>query len=319
MNTPISVVFMGTPDFSIPTLHALCTSAQCKVQAVFTQPDRPRGRGKKLQPSPIKACATALGLPVYQPLSLRKGEDAVQALDVLRKLSPDLIVVIAYGQLLPQEILDLPRFGCVNLHASLLPRWRGAAPIQRCILAGDTKTGVTAMQMAAGLDTGDMLCKEEMPITADETAATLHDRLAACAARVMQETLQQILAGTLCPIPQDDTLACTAEKITKDMRLLDLNRPAAEVDRTIRAVTGIAILGNKRVKLLGSICDGTSAPNSPVGSIVDTATLRFVCGDGQCVTPRIIQGEGAKAMPVQDYLRGHPVAKSDCFTAPADL
>ncbi len=309
----ISVVFMGTPDFSVPTLQRL-TAEGCNVQAVFTQPDRPRGRGNKLRPSPVKEAATALGIPVYQPQSLRKGEEAEESLRILQELQPDLIVVIAYGQILPKTILDLPKYGCVNLHASLLPRWRGAGPIQRCILAGDEKTGVTAMQMAEGLDTGDMLCTIETPIAKDETASTLHDRLAAISADAMMETLSQIQAGTLHPVPQDDRFTCTAAKITKEMSRLDFSAPAAEIDRTIRALTGFAMMDGKRVKLLGSICGGETS-NAAAGTIVDAQTMRFVCGDGICVTPLIIQAEGSKAMAVKDYLRGHPVKAGDCFTA----
>ncbi|MCQ2434118.1 MAG: methionyl-tRNA formyltransferase [Oscillospiraceae bacterium] len=312
MNTPVSIVFMGTPDFSVPTLDALCENG-CNVQAVFTQPDRPRGRGNKLQPSPVKKRAQELEIPVYQPTSLRKGEDAEQAFSVLKELQPDLIVVIAYGQILPQEILDLPKYGCVNLHASLLPRWRGAGPIQRCILAGDEKTGVTSMQMAAGLDTGDMLRVAETPIAPDETASTLHDRLSELSAKVMLDTLQDILAGALHPVKQDDALACTADKLTKNMSRLDFNLPAQKIDRTIRALTGFAMLGGKRVKLLGSICGGETSDAAP-GEIVDAATMRFVCGDGKCVTPLVIQAEGSKAMAVKDYLRGHPVTLGERFS-----
>lgn len=309
----ISVVFMGTPAFSVPTLRRLAAEG-CKVQAVFTQPDRPRGRGNKLKPSPVKEAALEMGLPVYQPQSLRKGDDAQEALAVLRELQPDLIVVIAYGQILPKEILELPQYGCVNLHASLLPRWRGAGPIQRCILAGDAKTGVTSMQMAEGLDTGDMLVTMETQIAADETASTLHDRLSEMSADVMSETLRQILAGTLHPVKQDDSLACTAEKIQKEMSRLDFNASATEIDRIIRAVTGFAMFEGKRVKLLASVCGGETS-SQPAGTIVDEKTMRFVCGDGICVTPLIIQTEGSKAMAVKDYLRGHPVQAGDCFSA----
>ncbi|MBR3679001.1 MAG: methionyl-tRNA formyltransferase [Oscillospiraceae bacterium] len=312
MNNPISIVFMGTPDFSVPTLEALHENG-CTIQAVFTQPDRPRGRGNRLQPSPVKKKAQELAIPVYQPLSLRKGDDAAQALEVLRRLHPDLIVVIAYGQILPQEILDLPKYGCVNLHASLLPRWRGAGPIQRCILAGDEKTGVTSMQMAAGLDTGDMLRTAETPIAPDETASTLHDRLSELSAEVMLDTLHDILAGTLSPIAQDDALACTADKLTKDMSRLDFTYPAHQIDRTIRALSGFAMLGGKRVKLLASVYSEAQSDAAP-GVIVDEKTMRFVCGDGRCVIPLVIQAEGAKAMAVKDYLRGHPVQCGDAFS-----
>lgn len=308
---PFSIVYMGTPHFAVPALRMLHTAGH-QIMGVFTQPDRPRGRGHKLQPSPVKAEALALGLEVYQPQSLRRGEDAEQAFATLRQLSPDLIVVAAYGQILPKEILDLPRYGCINLHASLLPRWRGAAPIQRAILAGDTATGVTAMQMAVGLDTGDMLYKLETPITAEETADTLHDRLAEMSAQVLTETLRCLEEGTLSPEPQDDALACTAEKITKEMSRLDFTMPARTIDRTIRAVSGYATLNGKRVKFHSSVLSTERSDAAP-GAIVDGKTMRFVCGDGLCVVPLVAQLEGSRAMPVQDLLRGFVVHEGDCL------
>lgn len=309
---PLSVVYMGTPYFAVPALQMLQELGH-RVEAVFTQPDRPRGRGNKLQPSPVKAKALELGIPVHQPFSLRKGEDADQAFSVLRAISPDLIVVAAYGQILPQHILELPQYGCINLHASLLPRWRGAAPIQRCILAGDSQTGVTAMQMAVGLDTGDMLYKLETPIAADETASTLHDRLAEMSAQVLKETLRCLEEGSLQPEQQDDAKACTAEKITKDMSRLDFTIPAQTIDRTIRAVTGYGMLNGRRIKLLASILSEERSDAAP-GEIVDPQTMRFCGGDGLCVIPLVAQLEGARAMPVSELLRGFPIKIGDRFT-----
>lgn len=308
----MNIVFMGTPDFSVPTLDMLVSCGHT-VQAVFTQPDRPRGRGKKLQPTPVKARAEALGIPVYQPASLRKGEDAAQSVKLLEELSPALIVVIAYGQILPRNILELPEFGCINLHASLLPRWRGAAPIQRAILAGDAETGVTAMQMAEGLDTGDMLHTLTTPIAPDETADSLHDRLAEMAAQTMRETLILLENGELNATPQDDALSCTAAKITKDMRRLDFTQPAAEIDRTIRGVTGFCMVNGKRIKLLSSLFTGETS-DAPAGTVIDAQTMRFVCGDGRCVTPLRVQAEGGKAMPTADFLRGFHIAAGDLLT-----
>ncbi len=306
---PLSIVYMGTPDFAVPALRMLHQAGH-RITGVFTQPDRPRGRGHKLQPSPVKAEAVSLGLDVYQPLSLRRGDDAQEALTVLRRLAPDLIVVAAYGQILPKEILDLPKYGCINLHASLLPRWRGAAPIHRAILAGDTATGVTAMQMAVGLDTGDMLYKLETPIAPDETADTLHDRLAEMSAEVLCETLRCLEEGTLSPEVQDDSLACTAEKITKEMSRLDFTLPAQTVDRTIRALSGYAMLGGKRIKLHRSVLSNARSDAAP-GEIVDIKTMEFVCGDGMCVTPLVVQMEGGRAMAVADLLRGMTLQKGD--------
>ena len=309
----MNIVFMGTPAFSVPTLEMLIKSEHT-VQAVFTQPDRPRGRGHKLQPSPVKAKAAEFSLPVYQPESLRKGEDAEQSLETLKHLAPDLIVVIAYGQILPKSILDLPHYGCINLHASLLPRWRGAAPIQRAILAGDAETGVTAMQMAEGLDTGDMLVTVRTPIAPDETAETLHDRLAALSADALLQTLTQLGQHTLKPVPQSETGVLYAEKITKDMSRLDFSKSAAEIDRTVRGVTGFAMLSGRRIKLHRSILTDRHS-DLPAGSITDVKTLTFVCGDGLCVQPLVIQAEGSRAMPVQDFLRGFAAAPGLQFEA----
>lgn len=311
----MNVVFMGTPDFSVPALKILIENGHA-VQAVLTQPDRPRGRGKKLQPTPVKASAEAAGIPVYTPQSLRKGEDAAEMLELLKKLNPELIVVIAYGQILPKSILDLPKYGCINLHASLLPRWRGAAPIQRAILAGDAETGVTAMQMAEGLDTGDMLHTLKTRIAETETAETLHDRLSLLSAETLAETLSLLEQGLLHPVPQGETGVTYAEKITKEMSRLDFSASAAETDRTIRAVTGYAMFGGKRIKLLGSAYTGHSI-EAPVGTLVREGkhTLYLVCGDGKAVQLTAVQPEGSKPMKIQDFLNGVQLPEGACLTA----
>ncbi len=307
----MNIVFMGTPEFSVPTLEMLHHDGH-SVLAVFTQPDRARGRGKKLQPSPVKSKALEYGIPVYQPLSLRKGDEAAESLRILRELQPELIVVIAYGQILPKEILELPQYGCINLHASLLPRWRGAAPIQRAVMAGDAETGVTAMQMAEGLDTGDMLHSLRIPVEPDETADSLHDRLSQLSAQTLRETLAMLKAGKLHPVPQGGEGVCYAEKITKDMSRLDFSLPAAEIDRVIRGVTGFAVLNGRRVKLHGSVLTEQHS-DAPAGTVTDAKTCAFVCGDGICVRPTVMQGEGGKAMQAADFLRGFPVQAGDCF------
>ena len=310
----MKIVFMGTPEFSVPTLEMLKADGH-EIAAVFTQPDRPRGRGKKLLPTPVKEKALSYGLPVYQPQSLRKGEDAEEALRILQELKPELIIVIAYGQILPKSILELPKYGCINLHASVLPRWRGAAPIQRAILAGDSETGVTAMQMAEGLDTGDMLHTLKTPIAPDETADSLHDRLSQIAAETMRETLLLLDQGMLKPVRQDDTLACTAEKITKDMSRLDFKKPAQEIDRTIRAVTGYAMMKGRRIKLHASVLTKQQA-HIPAGTVIGSDdVIGIVCGDGHIVQPTVMQAEGAKAMPTADFLRGFPLKTGDRFSA----
>ena len=301
----MKIVFMGTPDFSVPALEILKEDGHT-VQAVLTQPDRPRGRGKKLQPTPVKAKALEFGIPVYTPESLRKGDDAAAMLHLLKELAPELIVVIAYGQILPKEILDLPKYGCINLHASLLPRWRGAAPIQRAILAGDAETGVTAMQMAEGLDTGDMLHILKTRIAPDETAETLHDRLSLLSAETLHETLALLEQGMLRPVPQGEEGVTYAEKITKDMSRLDFSASAAETDRMIRAVTGYAMLDGKRIKLLGSCLDGKKKSSEKAGTLLREGKnqLYLVCGDGGAIRLLALQPEGSKPMKIRDFLNG---------------
>ncbi len=226
----MKIIFAGTPEFSVPSLAALLDSAY-SVVAVYTQPDRPAGRGRRVAASPVKSLALERGIPLYQPKSL-KGE-AEQA--ELAALQADLMVVAAYGLLLPKAVLEAPRLGCVNVHASLLPRWRGAAPIQRAILAGDTQSGITIMQMDEGLDTGGMLLSRSCPIGPEDTAADLHDRLALLGAEALQEALPGIFDGTLLPQPQDDRLATYAKKLEKREARLDWSRSATLLDRQIRA------------------------------------------------------------------------------------
>ncbi|MBR3629887.1 MAG: methionyl-tRNA formyltransferase, partial [Oscillospiraceae bacterium] len=220
----MKIVFMGTPDFAVPVLDAL--SLRHDVQAVFTQPDKPNGRKMKLMPSPVKKAAIRHGIAIYQPQSLRKGEDAETALATLQRMAPDCIVVAAYGQILPKAILDLPKYGCINVHASLLPKYRGAAPIQYSILNGETETGVTIMQMAEGLDTGDMLLRGALPIGENETAQELHDRLSALGADLTLQALEGIAQGTLTPEQQDDAQSSYASMIRKEMSALNFSRPA---------------------------------------------------------------------------------------------
>lgn len=225
------VVFAGTPDFAVPNLEALLR-ADVELVAVFTQPDRPAGRGRKLQASPVKAAALAHGIPVHQPSSFRNDP---AALAVLTDLAPDLIVVVAYGLILPPSVLQIPHRGCINVHASLLPRWRGAAPIQRAILAGDRTTGITIMGMEQGLDTGPMVLTKTVPIAAAETGGSLHDKLAPLGAQALIEALPSILDGSATPRPQDDADATYASKLTKAEASIDWRRPAAEIDRLVRA------------------------------------------------------------------------------------
>ncbi len=224
------IVFAGTPEFAVPSLTALVDGAH-EVVAVYTQPDRPSGRGRKLAASPVKQAAVARGLPVVQPETLRDPG----AQEALCALEADLMVVVAYGLLLPPAVLAIPRLGCVNVHASLLPRWRGAAPIQRAILAGDAETGATIMQMEQGLDTGPMYLTRVTPIAARETAGRLHDRLCILGAEALMEALPGVLSGSLQPSPQDDAQATYARKLSKEEALIDWSAPAATIDRQVRA------------------------------------------------------------------------------------
>ncbi|MGN0675259.1 MAG: methionyl-tRNA formyltransferase, partial [Oscillospiraceae bacterium] len=211
----MNIVFMGTPDFAVPCIKALIESGE-NVQAVFTQPDKPKGRGYKLTPPPVKEIALTYNIPVYQPVSLKKGDDAENSLKILKELSPDLIIVVAYGKILPKAILDIPKY-CINVHASLLPKYRGAGPIQWSVLNGEKVTGVTTMLMAEGLDTGDMLLSKSVEIGDNETASELHDRLSVLGAEVLLETIKAVKADDLIPIKQDDSLSNYAPMLTKDM------------------------------------------------------------------------------------------------------
>ena len=306
----MKVVFMGTPDFAVPCLRKLAESS-CEVAAVFTQPDKPKGRGYKLIPTPVKAAAEEYGIPVYQPLSLRKGDDASEAMRILNDIAPELIVVTAYGQILPKEILELPEHGCVNIHASLLPKYRGAAPINWVLLNGETETGVTSMQMSEGLDTGDMLIKRSTKIGENETYEELYARLSEMGGEVLMDTVAAIEDGTLAPEKQDDSLSCYSPMIRKEMSQLDFSKTAAEVHNVIRGVTGFALLEGKRVKVYRSLISDKIAPDAENGEIVDTSSFTVKCGDGKCVTFLEVQPEGKKRMRTEDFLRGKKLAKGE--------
>lgn len=310
----MKIVFMGTPDFAVPCLKTLAESGH-EIAAVFTQPDKPRGRGNKMIPTPVKAAAVEYGFDIYQPLSLRKGEDAENSMKVLRDIAPDLIVVTAYGQILPKEVLELPKYGCINIHASLLPAYRGAAPINWVILNGETETGVTSMQMSEGLDTGDMLIKKSTKIGENETYEELYARLSAMGGEVLSETLTAVENGTLSPEVQDDSLSCYSPMITKEMSALDFSKTAAQIHNTIRGVTGFTMLEGKRLKVLGSALSDRSAPDAKNGEIVDTASFGVKCGDGKIIIFTEVQAEGKKRMSTADFLRGKKLTKGDILGA----
>ncbi len=306
----MNIVFMGTPDFAVPCLKILAESTHT-VSAVFTQPDKPKGRGYKMIPTPVKKAAQEYNIPVYQPLSLRKGEDAEAGMKVLKELSPDLIVVTAYGQILPEEILNLPKYGCINIHASLLPAYRGAAPINWCILNGESKTGVTSMQMDKGLDTGDMLLRRETEIGENETYQELYDRLAVMGGEVLADTLKAVEEGTLSPEKQDDSLSCYSPMITKSMSALDFSKSAKELHNTVRGVTGFTLMGGKRLKIFRSVIENGSDENAANGEIVNADKFTVKCGDGGLLTFTEIQAEGGKRMKTADFLRGKKITKGE--------
>lgn len=307
----MKIVFMGSPEFSVPCLKVLAESKH-EVAAVFTQPDKARGRrGNQLVPTAVKAAALEYGYQVYQPLSLRKGEDAETSMQVLRDIAPDLIVVTAYGQILPKEVLELPKYGCINIHASLLPKYRGAAPINWVILNGETETGVTSMQMGEGLDTGDMLIKKSTKIGENETYEELYARLAVMGGEVLAETLEAVENGTLSPEKQDDSLSCYSPMIQKEMSALDFSKTAAEVHNTIRGVTGFTMLDGKRLKVFRSEISDNIAPDAENGSIVDEKRFAVKCGDGKAVVFTEVQPEGKKRMAAEDFLRGKKLVKGE--------
>lgn len=306
----MKIVFMGTPDFAVPCLRKLAESGH-EVAAVFTQPDKPKGRGYKMIPTPVKSAALEYGIEVYQPLSLRKGDDAAEAMRILNDIAPELIVVTAYGQILPKEVLELPKYGCVNIHASLLPKYRGAAPINWVLLNGEKETGVTSMQMSEGLDTGDMLIKKSTEIGENETYEELYARLSEMGGEVLMETIAAIENGTLSPEVQDDSLSCYSPMIRKEMSALDFSKSAKEIHDTIRGVTGFAMLEGKRIKVYRSVVSDNIAPDAENGAIVNTDNFTVKCGDGKCVTFLEVQPEGKKRMATADFLRGKKLNKGE--------
>lgn len=298
------IVFAGTPRFAVPTLEALLASGHDLV-GVYTQPDRPAGRGRQLQASPVKILAGEHGLAVYQPATLR--DPAAQA--TLSALGPELMVVIAYGLLLPQAVLDLPRLGCVNLHASLLPRWRGAAPIQRAILAGDAETGITLMQMEAGLDTGAMLMRRACPIEPHETAGELHDRLAQLAAEVITQALPALAEARLVPEPQPAAGVTYAAKLDKAEAWIDWHQSALAIDRQIRAFNPWPVaqtrLGDQVMRIWRARPEPDRSPIAAPGTIVqaDRDGVAVATGEG-CLWLEQAQLPGGRPLPAVELARG---------------
>jgi methionyl-tRNA formyltransferase len=299
VSPPLRIVFAGTPEFAAHHLQALI-DAQVTLIAVYTQPDRPAGRGKQLSASPVKMAAVDAGLTVYQPPSLRDAQTQAQ----LAALQPDLLVVVAYGLILPQAVLDIPALGCINVHASLLPRWRGAAPIQRSIEAGDTVSGISIMQMEAGLDTGPVMARAELPLATDTTAGELHDQLAELGAPLLTRVLQDVPGHLETARPQDNEAANYAHKLEKAEAQLDWTLDAVTLQRRILAFNPFpgawSMLGSQRLKLWRAHhCSQTGAPGEILGT--DESGLIVACGEqALCITT--LQLPGGKAMPTSALL-----------------
>ncbi len=302
------LIFMGTPDFAVPALDALVNAGH-DIACVYTQPPRPAGRGKRPRPTPIHRRAEQLGLPVRHPETLRDP----QVVADLAALHADLAVVVAYGLILPCAVLDAPRRGCLNIHASLLPRWRGAAPIQRAIMAGDSETGISIMQMDEGLDTGPVLLQRRTPITAEDTAASLHDRLAELGAGAIVEALADL--DRLTPQPQPQQGVTIATKIDKAEARIDWSEPALQIDRKIRGLSPFpgawAGHAGERIKLLDSrLADGTGTPGEILSA--DASGVTVACGRGAVRIIRL-QRAGRAPMPAEAFLRGYPLTPGDRF------
>jgi methionyl-tRNA formyltransferase len=302
MTAGLSVVFAGTPDFSVPALEAIAASRH-RLLAVYTQPDRRSGRGLKVEAGPVRRAAEARGIPVEQPATLK--DPAAQA--ALAARHPDVMVVVAYGLILPQAVLDIPRLGCVNIHASLLPRWRGAAPIQRAIAAGDRQTGITIMRMEAGLDTGPMLSQEVIEIAADETGGSLHDRLAVLGARMIVEALDRIEAGTARFVPQDDSRATYAGKLSKAEAILDWSQSAEVLERQVRAFdpwpVAQTLFDGDPVRVWSAQALEETAPGLRPGTVVRTGKegIEVACGQGRLRITRL-QPPGKRPMTAGEFL-----------------
>jgi len=309
MTMPLRIAFAGTPEFAVPALTALAQAGH-DVVGVWTQPDRPAGRGRKLSASPVKRRALDLGLRVYQPESLKSAEAQAQ----IKAVAPQLMVVAAYGLLLPPAMLTVPTYGCINIHASLLPRWRGAAPIQRAMLAGDPEIGVSIMQMQASLDTGPVYAMRKIPITADDTAGSLHDRLAQIGAELLLEVLAQL--PTFKPIPQDDALATYAAKLTRQEARLDWTRPAEELARAVRAYNPWPVAHThwqgEPLRIWRACALATEASGKP-GSIIETSRdgIDVLTGKGVLRVSEL-QAAGGRRMPAAEFAHARALV-GGCF------
>lgn len=301
------ILFMGTPDFAVPSLNALLDAGH-EIVGVFTQPDKPKNRGMKLQAPPVKVCALEHDIPVFQPTKLRDGT----ALEMIQGLAPELIVVAAYGRILPQEILDYPKLGCINVHSSLLPKYRGSAPIHWAILNGDQESGVTIMHMALALDAGDIIAQSVTPIDPDETVESLHDRLAQMGAALLVETVEKIGDGTAVRTPQEEDKVTLAPMLSRALSPMDWNRPARALHNQVRGLipwpAAVTELNGTRCKIFStSVLEETTgkAPGAVIAA--DKKGLKIACGDGTVLQINELQADGGKRLKAADYLRGHPI------------
>lgn len=320
------IVFMGTPDFSVPALKALVEAGH-QVIAVVTQSDKPKGRGKEVQMTPVKIQAMEYGIPVYQPAKVREAS----FVEVLKGLEADVYVVIAFGQILPKAVLELPKYGCINIHASLLPKYRGAAPIQWCVIDGERETGITTMMMDVGLDTGDMLEKAVIPIEEKETGGSLHDKLSMAGGDLILSTLKKLEEGTLVRTPQTDEGTCYAKMLTKSLGDIDWNQGAVSIERLIRGLnpwpSAYTMWNGKTIKIWAAdVIAGREAADflseSGVPAETGTAPGTVVCSDkrglvvctgGGLLSIRELQMEGKKRMDTPAFLRGYPIPAGDVF------
>lgn len=305
------IVFMGTPDFSVPALKALVEAGH-EVAAVVTQPDKPKGRGKEVQMTPVKIQALEYGIPVYQPKRVKTPE----FVEVLKELNPEVIVVIAFGQILSKEILDLPKYGCVNIHASLLPKYRGAAPIQWAVIDGEKETGVTTMMMDVGLDTGDMMEKTVIPIDEKETGGSLHDKLSSAGGPLILSTLEKLEKGTLTRTPQTEEGTCYAKMLTKSLGEIDWNLPAVSIERLIRGLnpwpSAYTFFKGKTLKLWSAEVLEDMETKAHPGQVVTADKNRLVVQTGKgCLSITELQLEGKKRMDTPSFLRGYQIPEGE--------
>ena len=302
----MKIIYMGTPDFSVAPLEAIIRAGH-EVTAVVTQPDKQKGRGKEVQMTPVKECALSHGIPVLQPVKIKEPEAVAE----LKKYPADIFVVAAFGQLLTEEILNMPKFGCINIHASLLPAYRGAAPIQRVIINGEEKTGVTIQQMAKGLDTGDMLLKKEISIDPKETGGSLHDKLSAAGAELIVEALSKIEKGEVVPEKQDDALSCYAKKLDKGMGLIDFDQNAVSIERLIRGLnpwpSAYTLYKGKTLKIWEADVVPLEKKEEP-GTVVFVAKDFFdIATKEGALRVKSLQLEGKKKVAVKDFLLGYEI------------